>query len=111
VGLAVEGGTAVAARLAARAKGLSEAEFRAAFGTEEQCRAALEKLRWPQGFTCPACGHGGHAWLAGRGLHQCNRCKRQVSLTAGTIFHATIDSKAGNPVPQEREPTAREGCP
>ena len=32
---------------------------------------------------------GGHAWLAGRGLHQCNRCKRQVSLTAGTIFHAT----------------------
>jgi len=87
--LSVEGGTAVAARLAARVKGLSEAEFRAAFGTEEQCRAALEKLRWPHGFTCPACGHGGHAWLAGRGLHQCNRCKRQVSLTAGTIFHAT----------------------
>ena len=79
----------MAARLAARVKGLSEAEFRAAFGTEEQCRAALEKLRWPHGFTCPACGHGGHAWLAGRGLHQCNRCKRQVSLTAGTIFHAT----------------------
>jgi transposase-like protein len=79
----------MATRLAARAKGLSEAEFREAFGTEEQCRAALEKLRWPQGFTCPACGHGGHAWLAGRRLHQCNRCKRQVSLTAGTIFHAT----------------------
>ena len=79
----------MATRLAARAKGLSEAEFREAFGTEEQCRAALEKLRWPQGFTCPACGHGGHAWLAGRQLYQCNRCKRQVSLTAGTIFHAT----------------------
>ena len=47
MGLAVEGGTAMAARLAAQAKGLSEAEFRAAFGTEEQCRAALEKLRWP----------------------------------------------------------------
>ncbi len=89
MGLAVEGGTAVAARWAARVKGLSEAEFRAAFGTEEQCRAALEKLRWPRGFTCPACGHGGHAWLAGRRLYQCNRCKRQVSLTAGTIFHAT----------------------
>ena len=79
----------MATRLAARAKGLSEAEFRDAFGTEEQCRAALEKLRWPQGFTCPACGHSGHAWLAGRQLYQCNRCKRQVSLTAGTIFHAT----------------------
>jgi ISXO2-like transposase domain/Transposase zinc-ribbon domain len=87
--LAVEGGTAVAVGLAARVKGLSEAAFRAAFGTEEQCRAALEKLRWPRGFICPACGHGGHAWLAERKLHQCNRCKRQVSLTAGTIFHAT----------------------
>ena len=72
--------------LAARVKGLSEAAFRAAFGTEEQCRAALEKLRWRHGFICPACGH---AWLAGHGLRQCNRCKRQVSLTAGTIFHAT----------------------
>jgi hypothetical protein len=38
----------VAVGLAARVKGLSEAAFRAAFGTEEQCRAALEKLRWPQ---------------------------------------------------------------
>ncbi len=79
----------MAVKLAARAKGLSEAEFRAAFGTEEQCRAALEKLRWPRGFACPACGHGGHAWLAGRRLYQRNRCKRQVSLTAGTTFHAT----------------------
>src|SRR5688572_3776022 len=109
-GSVVKGGIAVAVKLAARAKGLSEAEFRAAFGTEEQCRAALEKPRWSRGFACPACGHGGHAWLAGRGLYQCNRCKRQVSLTAGTIFHATIDSKAANPVPQGREPTAREGC-
>ena len=79
----------MAARLAARAKGLGEAELRAAFGTEGQCRAALEELRWPQGFSCPACGHRGHAWLAGRRLYQCNRCKRQVSPTAGTIFHAT----------------------
>ena len=27
--------------------------------------------------------------LAGRGLNQCNRCKKQTSPTAGTIFHAT----------------------
>ena len=27
--------------------------------------------------------------LAGRGLYQCNRCKKQASPTAGTIFHAT----------------------
>jgi ISXO2-like transposase domain/Transposase zinc-ribbon domain len=79
----------MAGKLAARVKGLSEAEFQAAFGTEAQCRAVLEKLRWPKGFLCPACGHGGRAWLGERRLYQCNRCKHQVSLTAGTIFHAT----------------------
>jgi transposase-like protein len=76
-------------KLAARVRGLSEDQFRAAFGTEEQCRAALERLRWSEGFVCPSCGHGGRAWLAERQLYQCNRCKHQVSLTAGTIFHAT----------------------
>jgi ISXO2 transposase-like protein/transposase-like zinc ribbon protein len=79
----------MAGKLAARVKGLSEAAFREAFGTEEQCRAVLEKLRWPKGFVCPACRHGGRAWLAERKLFQCNCCKHQVSLTAGTIFHAT----------------------
>ena len=37
----------------------------------------------------PCCGHRGHCVLAGRGLYQCNRCKKQTSPTAGTIFHAT----------------------
>jgi transposase-like protein/DNA-directed RNA polymerase subunit RPC12/RpoP len=79
----------MAGKLAARVKGLSEAKFHETFGTEDQCRAALERLRWPKGFACPSCGHGGRAWLAERQLYQCNRCKHQVSLTAGTIFHAT----------------------
>ena len=39
-----------------------------AFGTEEQCRAALVRLRCsPDGFVCPCCGHRGHCVLAGRG--------------------------------------------
>ena len=79
----------MAGKLAARVKGLSEVAFREAFGSEEQCRAVLERLRWPKGWVCPACGHRGRAWLAERRLYQCNRCKRQLSLTAGTIFHAT----------------------
>ena len=41
-----------------RVKGLSEAEFRARFGTEEACRAALFQLRWSKGWVCPSCGHG-----------------------------------------------------
>ena len=68
---------------------LSDEAFGEAFGTKEQCRAALVRLRWPGGFVCPWCGHREHCVLAGRGLYQCNRCKKQTSPTAGTIFHAT----------------------
>ena len=76
-------------KVASRVRGLSDEAFREAFGTEEQCRAALLRLRWPDGFVCPCCGHRGHCVLAGCGLYQCNRCKKQTSPTAGTIFHAT----------------------
>ena len=43
----------MAGKLASQVKGLSEAQFREAYGTEERCRAAVEKLRWPKGFVCP----------------------------------------------------------
>ena len=79
----------MAFKVASRVRGLSDEAFRKAFDTEEQCRAALVRLRWPDGFICPSCGHLGHCVLAGRGLYQCNRCKKQTSPPAGTIFHAT----------------------
>jgi transposase-like protein len=69
--------------------GLSEAEFRARFGSEAQCRAALFALRWGKGWQCPACGHGRCAELKTRALYSCHRCKHQVGLTAGTVFHWT----------------------
>ena len=72
-----------------RVTGLSEAEFRARFGSEAQCRAALFALRWGKGWVCPACGHGRCAELKTRALYSCNRCKHQVGLTAGTVFHWT----------------------
>ena len=37
-------------------KGLSEAGFVALYGTEELCRAAVARWRWPHGFVCPKCG-------------------------------------------------------
>ncbi len=76
-------------KVASRVRGLTDEAFREAFGAEEQCRSALSRLRWPDGFVCPCCGHRGHCVLAGRSLYQCNRCKKQTSSTAGTIFHAT----------------------
>ena len=67
-------------------KGLSEVEFRERFGTEETCRKALFEMRWREGLTCPACGHRGFCRLKTRELFQ---CKRQVRLTAGTVFQDT----------------------
>src|SRR5215218_6441356 len=71
-------------------KGLSEAGLRERFGTEEACREALLGMRWREGLTCPACGGRGFCRLRTRKVFQCNRCKKQVSLTAGTVFQ---DSK------------------
>src|SRR3982751_1947186 len=70
-------------------RGLSEAEFRERFGTEEARRTALFALRWREGLACPACGHRGFCALRTRKVFQCNRCKKQVSLTAGTVFQDT----------------------
>jgi hypothetical protein len=79
----------MASKLASRVRGLSEAEFRSAYGTEAQCRAVVEKRRWPAGFVCPVCGGCEGTQLRTRPKVQCRACRHQVSLTAGTIFHAT----------------------
>jgi transposase-like protein len=80
---------ASAAGLRRSLRGLSEGEFRERFGSEAACRAALFELRWREGLICPACGHRGFCALKTRQLFQCNRCKKQVRLTAGTVFQAT----------------------
>lgn len=64
-------------------------EFERRFSDESACRNYLFALRWPQGFVCPVCG--GHQGLAiRRALWRCVDCRREVSVTAGTIFQ---DSK------------------
>jgi transposase-like protein len=70
-------------------KGLSEAEFEQFYGTEEKCRDNLIASRWPDGFECPNCGVHEHSYIKTRGLFQCRRCRRQTSITAGTIFAST----------------------
>ncbi len=73
--------------------------------TEEDARAMLERLRWPYGVVCPLddCG-GSESYrievkpktlksgrkLGPRHLFKCKACKRQFSVTKGTIFE---DSK------------------
>ncbi len=71
--------------------GLSLPEFFNRFGTEAQCEAALELNRWPQGFRCPRCGQAGHSVIRSRPrkTYQCQQCRKQTSLIAGTLFQAT----------------------
>ena len=63
-------------------------EFTERFASEEACMVYLMSIRWPQGFVCPNCG-GLQGWPMARGTFFCASCKRQTSVTAGTIFHKT----------------------
>ena len=64
-------------------------EFIEHYGTEEQCFDALFQWRWPDGFRCPHCGHDRYCQLTHRKLLQCNRCRRQTSVTAGSPLDST----------------------
>ncbi len=72
-------------------KGLSLPDFHRLYGTEEQCEAALETMRWPDGFRCPRCDGHAHGLVCGRRLkrYQCRTCGHQATLTAGTILQGT----------------------
>jgi len=69
-------------------RGMSLSEFLREYGSEEQCMAALERLRWPQGFRCPKCAEsrGYRVPRGGRVLLQCATCRHQASPTAGTMM-------------------------
>ena len=71
--------------------GISLFEHFQQLGTEEQCEAALEQARWPEGFRCPRCGGAAHCVLRvrARKTFQCNACHHQASLIAGTVFEST----------------------
>ena len=64
-------------------------QFQSDFATEEACQRYLAACRWPDGFTCPRCGHTRAYELVNQLRHQCCKCRYQVSLTSGTILHRT----------------------
>lgn len=65
------------------------AAFQSRFPGEAECCAYLLASRWPDGFFCPACGHDTATTLRSRALLQCRTCRRQTSVTAGTVLHRT----------------------
>lgn len=72
-------------------QGMSIPEFLSIFGCEAQCAEAVKRSRWPNGFRCPRCGGADH-YVVGHGarrLFQCNACRHQTSLTAGSLLEHT----------------------
>lgn len=64
--------------------------FQKAFPDETACVDFLFDRRWPEGFFCPACGDGRAVLLKSRAwTYQCVGCRRQTSITAGTVMHRT----------------------
>lgn len=72
-----------------RYRACSLLEFQKTFATEEACVQHLQEMRWPEGFTCPRCGHREAWYIRTRKILDCKGCRAKVSLTAGTIFHKT----------------------
>jgi transposase-like protein len=68
---------------------LSLPDFARRFSSEEACLNAIFNARWPNGFICPKCGHNDGYRLNRRRIVQCTSCRRQSSITAGTLFHRT----------------------
>jgi len=66
---------------------LSLYEFISQFPTEEECFQYFVDKRWPDGFRCPKCGNTAAYFIEEHRRFQCTACRRQTSVTAGTVFH------------------------
>lgn len=53
----------------------------------------LERIRWPDGPVCPKCGEAGREPYRlphkTRRLYKCRACRKQYSVTVGTIFESS----------------------
>jgi transposase-like protein len=61
------------------------------FHDEEAARAHFERIRWPEGRTCPHCGAVDNSTLLkGKstrpGLYKCKDCRKPFTATMGTIY-------------------------
>ena len=66
------------------------------FNDEDMARLYLESIRWPQGPVCPKCGSTAKHYAlqpkegfkehARKGVWKCKECRKQFSVTVGTVF-------------------------
>ena len=65
-------------------------DFQRRFPDDAACAHYLAALRWPDGFSCPSCGHA-QAWALRTKpwTYECRGCRRQTSVKTGTILHGS----------------------
>jgi len=85
----IEPSTAPPTLMAGRDYPRTYREFVGVFPDDGACAAYLERLRWPDGFICPACAEKGTPWRQTRGRLVCPACRHNASISAGTILDKT----------------------
>jgi hypothetical protein len=66
-------------------------QFQKLFPGDAACARYLEGARWPKGFECSACHEKGEPFRFDNrpGVLRCRKCRRDTSLTAGTVMAGT----------------------
>lgn len=59
------------------------------YGNDDKCREYLESLRWPEKVSCPECKSEKISRVYDRKVFDCDSCRYQFSVLAGTMFHDT----------------------
>ena len=70
--------------------GMSLSQFLELYVTEEQCEAALEQTRWPNGFRCPRCGEQEHGLVY-------DRSHRRINAGAAFIRRQSMRERSWKP--------------
>ncbi len=67
-------------------------QFQKLFPDDAACARWLESAKWPKGFACPHCGEAKrepYRFEARPGVLRCKTCRKDVSLTAGSVMERT----------------------
>src|SRR5271170_3303353 len=73
--------------LGLRGSAMTLPEVNTMFSTPDKCRELLERLRWPEGVTCPRCKDSRVSRMKDYARFECVGCQYQFTVMSGTIFH------------------------